>query len=132
MTQSKLVYIASPYAGDVERNTSFAIHACRFCIAQGHTPIAPHLLYTRMLDDNNPDQRELGLELGRRFLERVDELWACGDRVSPGMAAEIAEAVNLGIPVKRIETLKIFVGSEMLKDMKTAISPSGGMEMVMR
>ena len=130
--EKKLIYIASPYAGDVEKNTGFAIHACRFCIAQGHTPVAPHLLYTRMLDDNDPAQREIGLNLGQQILRRCDELWVCGSRISNGMAAEIAEAENLGIPIKRVETLKIHIGSEMLKDMQAAVSPSGGMEMVLR
>jgi len=130
MTDNKLIYIASPYAGDVERNTAFAIDACRYCIAQGHTPVAPHLLYTRMLDDSDPAQREIGLELGHRLLEHAGELWICGDRISPGMAAEIAEADRLGIPVRGVGTMEILMGSEMLRDM--AVSPSGGMEMVMR
>ena len=130
MTDKKLIYMASPYAGDVERNTAFAIDACRYCITQGHTPVAPHLLYTRMLDDTDPAQREIGLELGHRLLERADELWVCGDRISPGMAAEIAEADRLGIPVRSVGTIEILMGSEMLQDM--AVSPSGGMEMVMR
>ena len=130
MTDNKLIYIASPYAGEIEKNVAFAIDACRFCITQGHTPVAPHLLYTRMLDDSDPAQREIGLELGHKLLERADELWVCGSRISSGMAAEIAEARNLGIPVRRVESLKIHLGSEILKDM--AVSPSGGMEMVMR
>jgi hypothetical protein len=129
MTENKLVYIASPYAGDVERNIDFARKACRYCIAQGHTPVAPHLLYTQMLDDGDPAQRELGLELGQRLLERSDELWVCGGRISSGMAAEIAAARNLGIPVRRVETLTICLYGGMLDEM--AVSPSGGMEMVM-
>jgi hypothetical protein len=132
MTDKKLVYIASPYAGDVEKNTAFAAQACRFCIARGHVPIAPHLLYTRILDDSDPAQREIGLDLGRRVLSRCDELWVCGDRISSGMAAETAEAVNLGIPVKRIKATQIHKGSEMPEDMRAAVSPSGEMKPVMR
>jgi hypothetical protein len=132
MTEKKLIYIASPYTGDVERNTAFAIDACRYCITQGHTPVAPHLLYTRMLDDSDPAQREIGLELGVRLLARADELWVCGPRISSGMAAEIAEAKKLGIPVRGIDAMEINVGSETLKDMNMAGSPSVGLEMVMR
>ena len=132
MIDNKLIYIASPYAGDVEGNTAFAIDACRFCIAQGHTPIAVHLLYTRMLDDNDPAQREVGLKLGRQVLGRCDEIWVCGNRISPGMAAEIAEADNLGIPIKRFEAMEIHVRSELLKDMRIADTPSGGTGMVMQ
>lgn len=99
MTERKLVYIASPYAGDVERNIKFARAACRYCIEQGNTPIAVHLLYPTMLDDTNPAERETGLKLGHHVLERCDELWACGDRISSGMAAEIGQAKQLGIPI---------------------------------
>jgi len=37
---SKLVYIASPYAGDVDINVEFARCASRYCIEQGNTPVA--------------------------------------------------------------------------------------------
>ena len=45
MEHNKLVYIASPYSGDVERNVAFAKAACRYAMNQGVTPIASHLLY---------------------------------------------------------------------------------------
>lgn len=97
--KNKLIYIASPYAGDVEANVAFAKLACRYAISQGHTPIAVHLLYPQMLDDGNPAERELGLRLGHRVLRSCDELWACGDRFSSGMRREIEEANTLGVPV---------------------------------
>ena len=49
MERNKLVYIASPYSGDVERNVAFAKAACRYAMNQGVTPIASHLLYPQML-----------------------------------------------------------------------------------
>lgn len=131
MTERKLVYIASPYAGDVERNIEFARAACRYCIAQGHAPVAVHLLYPTLLDDLNPAEREIGLSLGHHVLERSDELWICGDRISSGMAAEIELAKQLGIPIRKVGALEIFTGSELLKDMKMAALPGGRMEMVM-
>lgn len=66
MSREKLIYIASPYAGDIETNTAFAKKACRYAIHQGHTPIAVHLLYPQMLDDAEPTEREIGLRLGHR------------------------------------------------------------------
>jgi len=102
MTERKLIYIASPYAGDVERNMEFARAACRYCIAQGHTPVAVHLLYTQLLNDSIPEERETGLKLGHHVLERCDELWCCGDRISAGMSAEIGEAGKLGKPIRQV------------------------------
>lgn len=100
--REKLIYIASPYAGDIEANTAFAKKACRYAIRQGHTPIAVHLLYPQVLNDCNPTERELGLRLGHRVLEMCDELWLCGSRISTGMAREIREAKYLGIPIRQI------------------------------
>lgn len=90
MRESKLIYIASPYAGDIEKNVAFARRACRYAIHQGYIPIAVHLLYPQMLDDSDPAERERGLRLGQQLLRRCDELWVCGDRISSGMAREIS------------------------------------------
>lgn len=97
-----LVYIASPLSGDVEQNLEFARKACRYAIEQEATPFAPHLLYTQMLDDSSPADRQLGIEMGSQMLELCDELWLCGDRISEGMANEKALAEQLGIPVHQI------------------------------
>lgn len=100
--KNKLIYIASPYAGDVEANVAFAKLACRYAISQGHTPIAVHLLYPQMLDDGDPAERELGLRLGHRVLRSCDELWACGDHLSAGMRREMEEAGVLGLSIRQI------------------------------
>ena len=97
-----LVYIASPLSGDVEQNLEFARKACRYAIEQEATPFAPHLLYTQMLDDSSPADRQLGIEMGSQMLELCDELWLCGDRISEGMANEKALAEQLGIPIHQI------------------------------
>lgn len=102
MTESRLVYIASPYAGDVERNVAFAKEACRYATAQGYTPVAVHLLYPQFLDDRVPQEREAGLKMGRRVLAACDEFWLCGERMSAGMRAEKAEAERLGIPIRQV------------------------------
>ena len=91
----RLVYIASPYAGDVVANTRFAIRCCLYAIRQGCTPVAPHLLYPQMLDDSEPEQRAIALKLGHRLLSVCQEVWACGSRISSGMAGEIALAETL-------------------------------------
>ena len=98
----KLVYIASPLSGDVEANLRFARQACLNAMSHGATPFAPHLLYPQMLDDHDPAQRELGMKMGNQMLTLCDELWLCGDVVSPGMAKERELADKLDIPVRRV------------------------------
>lgn len=98
----KLIYVASPYAGDVEKNLIFAERACRFCMEQGHAFFAPHLLYPRLLNDSIPGERQAGLEMGAAVLARCDELWSFGAHISAGMRMEIAKAERLGIPVRGV------------------------------
>ena len=103
----KLIYVASPYAGDIERNTEFAKKACRFVMNEGYAFFAPHLLYPQVLDEDNPDERQLGLNMGKEILGWCDELWVFGDTVSPGMQAEINLAQEFEIPVNYITTQEI-------------------------
>lgn len=107
MTEGKLVYIASPYAGDVEGNVAFAKAACRYAAAKGYTPVAVHLMYPQFLDDRVPKEREAGLKMGRRVLAACDEFWLCGERMSAGMKAEEAEAKRLGIPIRKVPSSDI-------------------------
>ena len=94
----------------------------RYAISEEMNPICPHLLYTQMLDDSDPEERQLGIDLGNRMLRLCDELWLCGDRISPGMAGEKEMAERLGIPVRS-------VGTEEIQSME--LSPTEGMGMSM-
>ena len=107
----RLVYIASPYAGDIVANTRFAIRCCLYAIRQGCTPVAPHLLYPQMLDDSEPEQRAIALKLGHSLLSVCQEVWACGSRISSGMAGEIALAETLCIPVRYFHDLSEYTGA---------------------
>lgn len=97
----ELIYVASPYAGDVEQNVENAKEYCRYVMEQGKAPLASHLLYPQMLDDSSPAERGLGTRMGLELLARCDGLWAFGTP-SPGMEAEMAVAERLGIPVRQI------------------------------
>ena len=59
-----IVYICSPYAGDIETNVVAARRYSRFAVEKGYIPIAPHLLFPQFLNDSDPNERELGLFLG--------------------------------------------------------------------
>ena len=115
MSENKLIYIASPYAGEVRKNVEFAKEACRYAMEQNCTPVAVHLLYPQFLDNDDPVQREVGLRMGHRVLEACDELWLCGSRISTGMAMELKEARKLGIPVREISAEQIQGGFTMEK-----------------
>lgn len=95
-----LVYIASPYAGDIESNIRRTQDYCSFAVTKNCIPIAPHLLYPQFMDNGDKEQRELGLFFALVLLGKCDELWTFGDRVSTGMAQEIKKAEKRGIPIK--------------------------------
>ena len=99
----KLIYVASPYAGDVEKNVEYAKLACRAVVENGDACFAPHLLYPAILDDSIPEERQAGIKMGLAFLCRCDELWVFGPVISSGMQEEIAAAERLRIPVWRMD-----------------------------
>ena len=87
-----IVYICSPYSGDVVGNGAAARRYCRFAVDKGFIPIAPHLLYPQFLNDDDPSERELGLFFGNALLSKCAEVWVFGSRISSGMEAEIKRA----------------------------------------
>lgn len=95
-----IVYVASPYAGDIGNNIIRARAYCRHVVNEGHMPIAPHLLYPQFVCEDT--ERHIGLGFGLKLLELCDELWVFGDRISIGMSAEIEEAKKRGMPIKYI------------------------------
>ena len=95
-----LVYICSPFAGDVKKNTENARRFCRFAVKQNAIPFAPHLLYPQFMDDNDYDERELGMFFAMIWLGKCDELWLFGEQLSEGMKREFKKARLKGIPVK--------------------------------
>ena len=87
-----IVYICSPYAGDVEKNVEAAQRYSRFAVDRGYIPIAPHLLFPQFLNDRSPKERQLGLFFGNALMSKCSEVWVFGSRISAGMEAEIKRA----------------------------------------
>lgn len=96
------IYVASRYAGDVDANVAATVTYCRHVIDEGYMPVASHLLYPQILNDNNPEERELGLLFGLSLLAVCDEVWVFGT-VSPGVAQEIEEAKRLKKQIRYFE-----------------------------
>lgn len=104
----KLVLIESPYAGDVERNESYADRALADCLHRGEAPFASHLLYTRkgVLRDDIPAERKLGIEAGLAWGEKADLTAVYVDySITPGMRLGIERAVARG---RTIEYRRLF------------------------
>ena len=48
-----LVYICSPFSGNIENNNKRTREFCRFALEKGNIPLAPHLMFPQFMDDSN-------------------------------------------------------------------------------
>ena len=87
-----IVYICSPFSGDVDGNVAAAQRYSRFAVDKGYIPITPHLLFPQFLNDNDPKERQLGLFFGNALMSKCAEVWVFGGNISAGMEAEIKRA----------------------------------------
>ncbi len=105
-TKPKLIAIESPFAGQVDRNITYARRCMRYVLDRGHYPYASHLLFTQegILDDTVQEERDLGMEAGFTWEEHADETWVFTDHgISRGMAQGVVKANECARPVKYFE-----------------------------
>jgi hypothetical protein len=100
----KTIYVCSPLRGDIRGNIEKAKRYCRHIAVCGDIPIAPHVYCTQFLDDTRESERKIGMTIGLELLKICDELWAFGDRVSEGMAAEIEIARRRRMAIRHIKS----------------------------
>ena len=77
-TFSHFIYICSPCRGDIKVYLDNAFEYCKIVYNYGHTPIAPHLYIPGFLDDNKPEEREVGMRMRLHQLSHCKELWVFG------------------------------------------------------
>ncbi|MCM1530461.1 MAG: hypothetical protein NC093_10770 [Alistipes sp.] len=85
-----IVYICSPYAGDIEQNIENARKYSRFAVDNHCLPITPHIYFTQFMDDET--ERATAVQLNKILLSHCRELWVFGDMISKGMSEEIKQA----------------------------------------
>lgn len=99
-----MVYICSPYSGDIGGNTEKARKYSRYAVDQGTIPIAPHLLLPQYMSE---DERDLALFMDIAILSKCAELWVFGDRITDGMKNEISYARSKGMKTRYIAEEKL-------------------------
>lgn len=99
----KIAYIAHKMSGDVAGNTAaiLSIMGRIRTMYPDVVPIAPYLPMFHYLDNDKPEDRELGMAVNKRlFSQRAfDELWVCS-ALSPGVEEEIRWAKIFSIPIR--------------------------------
>jgi hypothetical protein len=100
----KLVYVESPYAGEIEINVAYAQEAMADCLSRGESPFASHLLYTQpgILKDNIPAERAQGIAAGFAWAKHADLVVVYVDLgITPGMLKGIERAEKSGQPIEQ-------------------------------
>lgn len=96
-----LVYISSPYAGDIKLNIANARRYSRFALSQKAIPLAPHLLYPQFMDNTNPIERDFArYKVNYVLIGKCDELWVFGNAISSGMEYEISVAKKRNMRIR--------------------------------
>lgn len=95
-----LVYVCSPYAGDIKNNVKNAKAYSRFLVDKNAIPITPHLLYLQFMDDGNERERAMAMHFNYVLLGKCTELWVFDGVVSRGMTREIGVAKKRRMKIK--------------------------------
>lgn len=104
----KIIYVCSPLRGDMNRNISRARSYCSYVKDQNCVPVAPHLLFTQFMNDNDPSDRNLAFKMNEELLHKCDELWVfSGYGISDGMKIEIDIAERDNIPIKYFDDITL-------------------------
>lgn len=69
-------------------------------MSKGFIPLAPHLLFPQFLDDEDKEEREIGITYGLYLLKKCNAIWVFGGKLSEGMLREIKWAKRYGIRKK--------------------------------
>lgn len=99
----KIVYIAHPISGNIQRNLELVRLIVRHLNLTDSSilPFAPYWLDCHALNDNNPVERDRGILNDKVLLPLCNELWVYGDYIkSRGCQAEIVLARFCKIEIK--------------------------------
>lgn len=94
------IFICSPFRGNIEENTKAAQFFAKIIIQTGRVPIAPHLYFPQFLDEENPNERMNGIEMGLELMDVCDEVYVLGFNITEGMRFELDHARAKRIPVR--------------------------------
>lgn len=118
-----LVFICSPFAGEVYRNVHAARDYCAFAVREGCIPFAPHLFFPQFMDDVSENQRNLGILFGKVFIDKCNEVWIFGKEISVGMELELEYAAERNYKIRYFdeycsEVSKNYAVNRFTKEMK--------------
>lgn len=101
----KRVIIESPFRGEnayqQERNRRYALECMKDSMLRNEAPFLSHLLYTQILNEAIPEERELGINTGLTWGNVADITAVYTDNgITVGMQLGINHAIENGRPVE--------------------------------
>jgi len=66
--KKRLVVIESPFSGDLTTHKGYLQECILDCLNRGEAPFASHQMYTDALDDDNKQERKLGIDCGYAWM----------------------------------------------------------------
>jgi hypothetical protein len=100
-------FIVSPYRADddhsVAQHEHIAHRLCKYARNRGYTPVAPHLLFPKILDDGISEERELGMWMGLQLMPWCDVVLVYASHtMTKGMWREVQRAYDLPMRVEEV------------------------------
>jgi hypothetical protein len=95
--------LGAPDRAGIEDNKRFARECMKDCLSRDEAPYASHLMFDQpgLLDDLNPNERNLGITAGLAWGEQAHKVVVYMDRgVSSGMQRGIDYYRHRGIPIE--------------------------------
>lgn len=101
----KRVIVESPFRGEnayqQERNRRYALECMKDSIMRNEAPFLSHLLYTQILNEAIPEERELGINTGLLWGDVAEMTAVYTDNgITEGMQLGINHAIENGRPIE--------------------------------
>lgn len=106
MCEMRLAYLCHPVSGKDMIETDANLHRAKLWLrwaTLAHPSvavIAPYIPMCEVMDDSDQAMRERGIATDLAVIDRCDEIWLCGGRVSRGMKLELAHAQDRGLFIR--------------------------------
>jgi len=113
------VFVASPYRGNMSLHLDYAEACEEDSISRNEVPFLPHKsALVRIYDDNDPAQREKGINAGKAVMDKFKHAVFYTDIIwSDGMLDEYAYAKSKGYEIEK----RIILGWEEPKTLKSKL-----------
>lgn len=108
----KLIFVCSPYSGDVKENTWIAAEVCKAIHRKtSYLPVAPHLYFPQFLNDNVQSERKAGIEYGLEIMDKCVAVIVVkkDGEMSAGMKKEVEYANEHGKTVLLFDSYHVLL-----------------------